>query len=126
VIWRVVHEDHALLAREDDDDVAQLHTLERAVMREVAHLERHLAFHVEPRLHGEHLVAHARPHHHVLHLLAPRLAERFRGQTWSVLTPTESMHGNGQGVHYGPGVPDDLLDAALDALDGAADPGETM
>jgi len=114
VLWRVTREDPALLGRSDDEDIAELHALERAVMREVAHLEHHLSFRIESRRHGEHFVAHARPHHRVLHLLAPRFAERFRGQTWSVLTPSESMHGDGKGVHFGPGVPDDLLELAGD------------
>jgi len=121
VIWRVVHEDHALLALVDDEDVAQLHTLERAVMRELAHLDRHLAFHVESRARGDHLVAYARPHHHVLRLLAPRLAERFLGQPWSVLTPSESAHGDGHGVHFGPGVPEDVIESAPHVADGALD-----
>ncbi len=122
VLWRVLHEEHDLLARHDDEDVAQLHALERAVMREVAHLDRHLAFHTESRTHGEHWVAYARPHHHVARLLAPRLLERFRGQTWSVLMPHESLHGDRQGVHFGPGVPEDLFDAAPSVAEGAAEP----
>jgi DNA polymerase len=110
VLYRIVRGEHDLLTEVRDHDVARLYAMERAVMKEARALRDALDFRLEARPGGARWVACApdvRPA--LLPALAHATAERFPDSSWSVLTPTRSIHGDATSPHaprirYGPGV----------------------
>jgi DNA polymerase len=111
VLFRIAHENHNLLKVETDDQVVQLLRMEDAVSRDVHHVHAFVRFkkietpsapdanHVEDRY-----VAWYKPDHNSIRLAAPFFAARFANMHWSILTPDESAHWDGNKLSFSPGV----------------------
>jgi DNA polymerase len=52
----------------------------------------------------EHYCAWYEPEHHIVRLVAPFFQRRYGSLLWSILTPDESVHWNGDALQYGPGA----------------------
>ena len=64
----------------------------------------------------EQFVAWFEPEHRIVRLASPFFEKRFHGMDWSILTPWECAHWDGEKLHFTRGVPKDTA-ADGDALD---------
>ena len=109
VLWRITRggERH-LLSVPTDRDVRQLEQWRKAVGRDIHKMHAFVRF----RLVGndevreqEQFVAWFEPEYRILRLAVPFFQKRFAGMDWSILTPDECAHWDGEALHYTPGVP---------------------
>jgi len=120
LLWRLTHggERH-LLAVATDHDVRQLEQWRKAVSRDIHKMHAFVRFRrvgVDEATGREQFAAWFEPEHRIGRLAAGFFEKRFAGMDWSILTPHECVHWDGQALHFSPGVsrhaaPDD------DALD---------
>ena len=121
LLWRLTlgGESH-LLAVATDRDVRLVQGWCKAVGRDIHKMHAFVRF----RLVGtneasgrEQFVAWFEPDHRIVRLTAGFFQKRFTGMDWSILTPDECVHWDGNDLHFTPGVPRDAAPDA-DALDG--------
>ena len=126
-LWRLTHSERNLLQITTDDDVHELHQMQKAVSRDVHKMKAFVRFRkVESPVElakdngsendnaSENFIAWHRPDHRIVRLAAPFFARRFKGMNWTILTPDESVTWDQTELQYGPGVP------ASEAPDGDA------
>jgi DNA polymerase len=116
--YRITHGEHDLLKIEVDDDVRQLHLLEKAVRRDMHKMKAFVRFRRIADSDPEQFAAWYKPDYYIVEVLAPWFAERFASLRWSIFTPDRSAHWNGEKITYSPGVPrsEALDDDALEHL----------
>lgn len=122
VLWRLtLGGERHLLAVATDRDVRQLQQWNKAIGRDLHKMHAFVRF----RLVGtdgitgrEQFVAWFEPEHRIVQLAAPFFEKRFAGMDWSILTPHECAHWDGQTLHFTAGVPRSAApdDDALDEL----------
>jgi DNA polymerase len=105
VLYRITHGEHDLLKIEVDDDVRQLHLLEKAVRRDMHKMKAFVRFRRIADSDPEQFAAWYKPDHYIVEAMAPWFAERFASMRWSIFTPDQSAHWNGEQIAYSPGVP---------------------
>lgn len=97
VLWRIVHGEAQLLQLASDPDIVALRAMEKAVRRDSHKMKAFVRFReVEP---GR-FVAWFEPEHRIVRRVAPFFARRFAGMQWSILTPDECVHWDGQSLAY--------------------------
>jgi DNA polymerase len=104
VLWRVTFIQPRLLDIEVDDEVGTLLKMQRQVQRDTYRMKAFVRFRRHSDVGGEYYVAWHQPDHAVLPLAAPFFVERFSTVRWSILTPDQSAHWNGEALQFGPGV----------------------
>ncbi len=115
MLWRLVHEEKHLLELVSDPLTRALQLMEKAVRRDVHKTKAFVRFRkIIDADEQEHFIAWYCPDHYSLPLSAPFFARRFAVMRWTILTPDESAHWDGEQLHYGPGA------TAADAPDGDA------
>ena len=81
--------------------------MKKAVTRDVHKMKAFVRFRRieadEPPV--ESYIAWHRPDHLIMRLAAPFFSRRFKGMSWTILTPRESAHWDQQQLTYGPGLP---------------------
>jgi uracil-DNA glycosylase len=105
VLYRLTHGAPELLDDEVDADVRALQLRVQSVRKDEHRMHAFVRFRKLERPTGEHFVAWYAPEHHILRLAAPFFERRFATMSWSILTPDESAHWDGQSLQYGPGAP---------------------
>ncbi len=105
VLWRLTHGERALLEVVSDPDVSALHTLAKAVTRDVHKMKAFVRFRKVEREGAEAFIAWHRPDHRIVRAVAPFFARRFPSLRWSLLTPEESVSWDLERLTFGPGVP---------------------
>ncbi|NOT60186.1 MAG: DNA metabolism protein [Acidobacteria bacterium] len=105
MLWRLVHEEKHLLDLASDSLTRTLQLMEKAVRRDVHKTKAFVRFRkvIDADDH-EHFIAWHRPDHYSLKLSAPFFARRFAVMRWTILTPDESAHWDGEELHFGPGA----------------------
>src|SRR5690606_1042557 len=105
LLWRIQAHPRAL---EDmtDRDVERVYELARQVRRDIHKMRAFVRFRLvdtgdEPEA-GEHYVAWFEPEHHILRFNAGFFVRRFTTMRWSILTPEDSLHWDGQVLAEGP------------------------
>jgi DNA polymerase len=120
VLWRLtLGGERHLLAVATDRDVRQIQSLCKAVGRDIHKMHAFVRFRlvsVDPITGREQFVAWFEPEHRIVRLGAPFFEKRFAGMDWSILTPHECAHWDGQRLHFTPGVPRESAPDA-DSLD---------
>lgn len=120
LLWRMLlGEERHLLSLATDEDVWKLNSWCKAVSRDIHKMHAFVRFRligVSEHTQREQFVAWFEPTHHILRLAAPFFVKRFTGMDWSILTPHECAHWDGEQLHYTPGVSRDEVPAD-DALD---------
>lgn len=120
LLWRITHggERH-LLAVSTDPDVRQVMLWCKAVGRDIHKMHAFVRF----RLFGtdeesgrERFVAWYEPEYRIVRLACGFFVKRFANMNWSILTPTECAHWDGEHLGFTPGLPPDGVPAE-DALD---------
>ncbi|WP_286178101.1 TIGR03915 family putative DNA repair protein [Stieleria mannarensis] len=104
-LWRLTHGEPHLMKITTDDDVDALMKMRKAVTRDAHKMKAFVRFRQVADSSGrENYVAWHRPDHRIVRLVAPFFSRRFRGMTWSILTPDESVTWDQSSLQYGPGV----------------------
>jgi len=122
LLWRITRggEGH-LMTHTTDPDVRQVRQWCKQVGRSIHKMHAFVRF----RLVGtdessgrEQFVAWFEPEHQIVRLAAPFFTKRFCSMDWSILTPIECAHWDGESLCFTPGVARDAApdDDALDEL----------
>lgn len=104
-LWRLTHGERHLLQLTTDPLIRSLSLMYKAVRRDAHKMKAFVRFRLTQDSDGDHYVAWHQPDHLVVRLTAPFFQRRFSVMRWSILTPDESVHWNGEQLHYAPGVP---------------------
>jgi probable DNA metabolism protein len=106
LLFRLVHENPRLLELITDDDVYRFYQMEKAVRRDEHKMHAFVRFRrIAADAGREHYVAWHRPDHRIVRLASPFFARRFACMRWSILTPDESAHWDGQSLTFSAGLP---------------------
>lgn len=105
VLYRLTHGEPGLLDDETDDDVRSLTLRAQSIRKDEHRMHAFVRFRRVELEDGERFVAWYAPEHHTLRLAAPFFQRRFAAMRWSIVTPDESAHWNGETLEYGPGAP---------------------
>jgi len=108
LLWRVLHGERALMDVLSDPLVHRLHRMRKAIGRDLHKMHAFLRFRRVPGEGAERFVAWFEPDHHILGAAAPFFVDRFRGLTWSILTPEGSAHWDGTLCFGPPGRREDV------------------
>lgn len=108
VLWRLTHGgEKRLLAIATDRDVRLLQTWRKAIGRDIHKMHAFVRF----RLVGtneatgrEQFIAWFEPEHRIVRLGAPFFQKRFASMDWSILTPDECAHWDGENLRFTEGV----------------------
>lgn len=103
VLWRANQGEPGLLGMPSDPDMHRLHRLAKCVSRERHKMHAFVRFRQTPGVDPEHFNAWFEPEHHTLRLSSDFFVRRFTNMHWSIITPDESVHWNGQSLQFGPG-----------------------
>ncbi|MFT4551227.1 MAG: putative DNA metabolism protein [Verrucomicrobiales bacterium] len=106
VAYRLTHggERHLLQLR-TDDDTRHLEDWASAIRRDRHKMKAFVRFRkVGEADNREQFVAWFEPENNIVELTAPFFAKRFAGMDWSILTPYQCAHWDGDKLHFTPGV----------------------
>ncbi|AHB48749.1 uracil-DNA glycosylase [Hyphomicrobium nitrativorans NL23] len=101
-VWRLLHGEGALLDIASDPLVARLALMEKSVRRDLHKMHAFLRFRRVTDDEDERYVAWFEPEHDILEETADFFVDRFRRMTWSILTPTGSLHWDRETLTVGP------------------------
>jgi probable DNA metabolism protein len=101
VLYRIAHGTPRLLDDELDPDVHELMRRVKSIKDDEHRMHAFVRFRESDGV----FIAWYRPEHMILRLAAPFFQRRFASQRWSILTPDESAHWDGEVLHFGPGAP---------------------
>lgn len=119
ILWRLVHGERHLLSIASDPEIHQLQTLAKHISRDCHKMHAFVRFRKvgESADTGrEQFVSWFEPDHKIVRLNASFFRKRFTNMDWSILTPDECMHWDGEQIHYTPSV-DKSLAPDSDALE---------
>lgn len=104
VLWRRTHGDEPhLLLQPHDPDLHRLEQLGKVIARERHKTHAFVRFRQTSGMEPEHFHAWFEPEHHSLRLSAPFFVRRFANMRWSIVTPEESAHWDGEQLKFGIG-----------------------
>ena len=112
VLWRLTHGEPHLLEIPLDPDIAALNTMAKAVRREIHKTHAFVRFREVATDAGPWFVAWFEPQHHILEAAAPFFVDRFAALRWSILTPEQCAHWDGQALTFTAGVDRNAAPAA--------------
>jgi probable DNA metabolism protein len=120
VLFRVTHGEPSLLDVATDPDVHRLAVMDKAIRRDVHKMHAFVRFravaaagdgvsdsvsaHAVQNRDDTTYVAWFEPGHHIVQRATPFFARRFRSMRWSILTPDECAHWDGETLRFTPGV----------------------
>ncbi len=104
VLWRLTHggEQH-LLSVATDPDVRQIQQWCKAIGRDIHKMHAFVRFRLvgrEETTGREQFVAWFEPEHRIVRLGSPFFVKRFAAMDWSILTPDECAHWDGNALRY--------------------------
>jgi DNA polymerase len=108
LLYRMLHRLHGdptLLQIPTDADLASLHALAKAVRRDEHKMHAFVRFREVKGESGSHFIAWFEPAHHIVELAASFFVNRFANMIWSILTPEQCAHWNGEDLLFSAGVP---------------------
>lgn len=106
MLYRLAKGDADLLKRVTDQDVLLAQDLAKSVKKDIHKMHAFVRFKaVNEGQPDEHYVAWHKPEHFTVRIGTPFFERRFGDKPWSILTPDESAHWDGETLEFGPGVP---------------------
>ena len=103
LIWRLLHGERHLLEMHSDPLVQNLAMKCKAIRRDIHKMHAFVRFRrIVDAGKTERFVAWFEPDHHILQETAEFFIDRFRGITWSILTPIGSLHWDRSRLAVGP------------------------
>ncbi len=120
LVWRITHGGEAhLLAMATDSQVRRAHHWRKEVSRSIHKMHAFVRFRavdVDAVSQRECYVAWFEPPYRIVRLAAPFFQKRFTQMNWSILTPDECVHWDGEHLKFTAGVARDAAPTA-DAMD---------
>jgi DNA polymerase len=111
VLWRLTHGGERLLLEvATDPDLRRIRNWAKAVGRDIHKMHAFVRFRLvdtDAETGRECFVAWFEPEYRIIRLAAGFFRKRFAGMDWSILTPDECAHWDGEDLHFTPGVPAD-------------------
>ncbi len=108
VLWRMTRgEERHLLAVSSDPDVRQLLDWSKTLGRDIHKMHAFVRFRLvgtDEATGREQFVAWFEPEHRIVRMASSFFLKRFAGMDWSILTPLECVHWDGERLHFTPGV----------------------
>jgi DNA polymerase len=107
LLWRLTHGERHLLALSTDPEVHRIRTMAKHISRDIHKMHAFVRFRKvdnSPESSREKFVAWFEPDHRIVRLTASFFRKRFTGMDWSILTPDECMHWDGQKIDFTEGV----------------------
>ena len=107
ILWRLTHgNERQLLFVSTDDDVRRASYLAKEVRRDCHKMRAFVRFRKvgESEAGREQFVSWFEPMHHIVRHNAPFFKKRFTGMDWSILTPDECAHWDGEQLTFSDGV----------------------
>lgn len=105
VLWRIVHQNHNLLAIQVDDEVSRMLRMHWEVGADAHRMKALLRFRrVQEEDEGEIYISWYVPDHYVVPLVAPHFVDKFAAMRWAILTPDCCAHWDGSLLNFSPGV----------------------
>lgn len=105
VLYRITHGEHGLLEDELDPDVRTMQLRVQSVRKDEHRMHAFVRFRRVLLGSEERFIAWYAPEHLIVRLTAPFFRRRFAAMHWSILTPDESAHWDGESLQLGPGAP---------------------
>lgn len=106
MLFRISEGDHDLLKRISDADVLQANDLVKGVKKDIHKMHAFVRFKVvNEGTPEEQYVAWHRPEHLTVRIGTPFFERRFGDKPWTIFTPDESAHFDGEALTFGPGIP---------------------
>jgi DNA polymerase len=105
VLWRITHGEARLMEISIDEDISQLHQMDKSVRRDAHKMKAFVRFRRVDGPEREHFIAWHEPDHLVVPYVAPFFQDRFASMDWTILTPDASVSWDGESLEFGPGVP---------------------
>ncbi|MFQ3666795.1 MAG: UdgX family uracil-DNA binding protein [Sphingomonadaceae bacterium] len=99
-----LRDNRALLEDRADPLSDRLEGLAKAVARDIHKMRAFLRFREVQDDAGAHFIAWFEPDHHILRHNSGFFIRRFANQRWTILTPEESAHWNGEALSFLPGA----------------------
>lgn len=104
VLWRLTHGEPKLLEVPTDPDLIELRHLAKEVQKDAYRMRQYIRFR-ETELEGQKwFVAWYEPEHDSVHLNEKFFSDRFANMRWSILTPRQCMHWDGEEISFSAGV----------------------
>lgn len=108
VLWEMSHgSDRRVLSNQTDVRIRALERMRATVSRDIHKMRAFVRFRKvasEDESGRENYVAWFEPEHLIVRLNTAFFRKRFGGMNWSILTPDECVHWDGQGITYTDGV----------------------
>lgn len=104
LLWRLTHGERHLLSISSDELVHQLLTMAKAIKRDAHKMKAFVRFCKYYEEDGtDFYLAWYKPDHLITKLVAPFFQRRFEVMRWTIITPDETIHWNGEQLHYSEG-----------------------
>ena len=107
ILWAMAYgNDRDILQNQTDSTVRALDRMRATVSRDIHKMRAFVRFREVKSGEGEreNFIAWYEPEHLVVRLNAPFFKRRFGGMNWSILTPDECVHWDGEQIRYTEGV----------------------
>ena len=105
LLWRMTHGEKQVLGKATDPEVRLARSWEKTIHRDIHKMHAFVRFRLVGEVGGrECFVAWFEPEYRIVRLAAPFFERRFAGMNWSILTPMECAHWDGQTLQFSPGV----------------------
>lgn len=104
ILWRLTHGEPRVLENQIDADALHLSRLQAEVDKDAYRMRAFLRFRETRLAHQPWFVAWYEPEHDTLALNEEFFVDRFSTMQWSILTPRQCMHWNGEEIRYSGGV----------------------
>jgi len=117
MLWRLTHGESHLLEIPFDLDTDALIKFEKSVHHDLHKMRAFVRFREVTEAEGPWFVAWYQPDHYTLSLNAAFFRDRFAQMRWSILTPDECLHWDGNHLRFTPGIPRSSVQAGDEAED---------
>lgn len=104
LLWRITHGERQLLQITVDPDVYRLLQMDKAIRRDMHKMRAFVRFREIETDGRKWYVAWFEPGHRIVERNAPFFRDRFAGMCWSILTPDQCAHWDGQQLRFTDGV----------------------
>ncbi len=105
MLWRLTHGEKHLLSLATDSEVLRVRAMAKHISRDIHKMHAFVRFRkVGEENDREQFVAWFEPDHRIIRLTAAFFRKRFTGMDWSILTPDDCMHWDGEKIHFTAGV----------------------
>ncbi len=109
ILWSITYEqERDILVDQTNDTMRKLEHMRKSISRDIHKMRAFVRFRqvdsIEPENNRENYVAWFEPEHLIVRANTPFFRKRFAGMNWSILTPDECVHWDGNEISYTEGV----------------------